>query len=277
MLQTYIENGKTYTDYPLLSKWARNPKYLLKEDHDRTENQILDLGQYKPLLVLAEEANVKGEVFPEGAVIGGNGRHQIYGEQIEKGETKFSKPWVSLLGFKFIEEDAMWYPVVNGEVQSRRKFADPLQIMIEYALSDNDQSGTTDKQALKELAHPYRQLMPMQQYKFQVYNPQPLQSLMDEDTDKKEVRDDSKKEKEEQELIYLSAKFTPEQFKEVEPIVEAAKEKLKTTNNTDLITRLLNFWLDNNERDEEIRETIQAAIDTSPGGIMAADSPDETV
>lgn len=244
MLNLTQENGKTYTKLGLLSRWEKNPKFLMKEDHDRLVEQVLDLGQYKPLLVLGEDVNVKGETIPSGTIVGGNSRFLVYEELTKKGTGGYDRVWVSVLVFKLNEETSLWYPVINDEVQDRRGFSDPLQIIIEYSQSDNDQAGKTDRQALAELVMPYQDLLPLQNYKIQVYDQQPLKQILDEfQGDKEEVRPDSKAEKEEEATSYIVIKYTPEQFKEIEPRVKEVKELMNVTNNTDMFNQLLDFYL----------------------------------
>lgn len=244
MLNLIQENGKTYCNLSELKRWAKNPKYLMKEDHDRLVEQILDLGQYKPVLILGEEANVKGEVIPEGTIVGGNSRYEVYKERVESGEMVYAKVWVSVLKFSLKQETGQWFPVINGELIERRAFSDPLQIMIEYSQSDNDQAGKTDRQALAELVLPYQEVLPMENYKIQVFDQQPLKQIVDEvQSPKDEVRPDSKEEKAEETTSYIVIKYTPEQFKEVEPKVTEVKELMNVENNTDMFNQLLDFYL----------------------------------
>lgn len=241
MLTTQEERGKTYVDLSFLSIWEKNPKYLMKEDRNRLTEQILDLGQYKPLLVLGEDAVVKGDTTPQGAVIGGNARYLVYSEQAKK-DGAFSKVWVSILTFQFIEGEAMWYPVINGEVQDRRKFNDPLQIMIEYSQSDNDQAGRTDRQALAELVLPYQKVLPLENYKIQVFDQKPLKDILDEYQAEPPKPSESPSEAEEQGVVNLLIKFTPEQYEQVEPVIDRIKEQYGIRNNTDLFQQLLNVY-----------------------------------
>ncbi len=94
-----------------LTNWDNNPRSILKEDYARLKGQISKLGVYKTLLV--NQDNI---------VLGGNMRLRAFTELFGKD-----------------------HEVMCGIVET----ADP-GMMLEYALSDNDQVGTTDEQKLAE-------------------------------------------------------------------------------------------------------------------------------
>lgn len=95
-----------------LSNWENNPRSVLKDDFERLKGQIKELGVYKTLLVNQENI-----------VLGGNMRLRAFTE---------------LFGAE--------HEVMCGIVET----ADPGQ-MLAYALSDNDQIGTTDDLKLAEV------------------------------------------------------------------------------------------------------------------------------
>lgn len=237
------DKGKTYAQLSSLSLWDKNPKFLLKEDRNRLINQVLDLGQYKPLLVLGEDVNIKGEVTSAGTVIGGNARYLVYTDQRGNGSSAYDRVWVSVLNFMFDSEKSAWYPVINGEKIDRRVFTDPMQIMIEYSQSDNDQAGKTDRQALAELVLPYKKVLPMENYKIQVFDQKPLKEIMDEfEAQDPEVPANDPSEAVEEEVVSLIIKFTPQQYSEIEPTIDRIKEHYGVTNNTDFFQQLLKDW-----------------------------------
>lgn len=96
-----------------LVSWANNPRSILKEDFERLKKQVESLGVYKTLLV--NQDNI---------VLGGNMRLRAFLELFD--------PQTEIL---------------CGIVET----ADESQ-MLAYAISDNDQVGITDQQALAELA-----------------------------------------------------------------------------------------------------------------------------
>ena len=99
-----------------VSVWAKNPRGIKTEDFERLKKQILKLGQYKPLVAVAEDDGF--------VVLGGNMRLRALKD----------------LGVKEVE-----ISVVKAESEAAR---------IEYALSDNDRAGFYEEQALAELVYP---------------------------------------------------------------------------------------------------------------------------
>lgn len=95
-----------------LTNWENNPRSILDEDFARLKGQIGELGVYKTLLV--NQDNI---------VLGGNMRLRA-----------------------FIEMFGPDYEAMCGIVET----ADDSQ-MLKYALSDNDNAGTTDTQKLAEI------------------------------------------------------------------------------------------------------------------------------
>lgn len=235
MITLTEEKGKTYAELSELKRWEKNPKELLKEDERRLREQVLDLGQYKPLLVLGEDVTVKGDPIPAGTIVGGNSRFLVYSKLVEEGVVEFSKVWVSVLGFHYLEAETLWYPVVNGKVIDRRKFTDPQQIIIEYSQSDNDQAGTTDQLALKELVSPYQEVIPMANYKIQVMEQAPLKEIVTKTMLGKSADDDKGKSEEKSLMI----KFTPLQYEEVAIRIERMKNFYEVSNITDLFVKML--------------------------------------
>lgn len=121
-----------------LTNWENNPRSILKEDFERLKGQILKLGNYKTLLV--NQDNI---------VLGGNMRLRAFTE---------------MFGAE--------HEIMCGIVETK----DPGE-MLEYALSDNDNAGTTDDLKLAEVFA----LSPIdtQLYKIQSNVLRPLQSVLD--------------------------------------------------------------------------------------------------
>lgn len=94
-----------------LKNWEHNPRTILKEEYERLKAQVTELGNYKTLLV--NQDNI---------VLGGNQRLHA-----------------------FIEMFGKDHEVMCGVVTT----ADEAE-MLKYALSDNDQAGTTDELKLAE-------------------------------------------------------------------------------------------------------------------------------
>ncbi|HEX9060885.1 MAG TPA: DNA methyltransferase [Clostridia bacterium] len=116
MIQTVIENGKTYANINDLSEWSQN-KELRAVGPDafrRLKAQIQDLGEYKPLLCT-----------PEGIVLGGNTRLRAYRE----------------LGYT-----RLWVSVINTRDKND---------LIKYNLSDNDNVGLYNENGLANLLSDY--------------------------------------------------------------------------------------------------------------------------
>ena len=97
---------KEYRKLNELKLWDKNPRSIREKDFERLKKQIKELGQYKPLLVLAN-----------GTVIGGNMRLRAY-QDLQMTEDI----WVSTV-----------YPKDEEE-------------LLKYALSDNDRAKFIGKE-----------------------------------------------------------------------------------------------------------------------------------
>lgn len=179
MLEKRFANGKVYTAITNLVPWDKNPRRLESaDDLERLKRQIAYLGQYKPSLATQD-----------GIIIGGNMRNKAMSWLnnnvlivTENGQEKqidlrglFNEIWITELSFGQTEltheqiqagEKPKYRAIIDGQVQDR-EYESIEQIMIEYALSDNDAIGVNDKQALAELVTPFLPLMPANQYKLE--------------------------------------------------------------------------------------------------------------
>lgn len=132
-----------------LSNWVDNPRSIIKEDFERLQGQIAKLGVYKTLLV--NQDNI---------VLGGNMRLRAF---------------TDMFGAD--------YEVMCGVVETKDQGE-----MLEYALSDNDNAGTSDDLKLTEIfyLHPIETKL----YKIQSSVLRPLESIInppDPSFDNKEV------------------------------------------------------------------------------------------
>lgn len=75
-----IDQQKTLWPIAHLFHWNRNPRTITPEDKERLKQQVIDLGQYKPLIITSD-----------GEVLGGNMRLDIYKE------LGFTEAWVSIV------------------------------------------------------------------------------------------------------------------------------------------------------------------------------------
>lgn len=116
MIQTVVENGKTYANINDLSEWSEN-KELRAVGPDafrRLKAQITELGEYKPLICT-----------PEGIVLGGNTRLRAFRE------LGYVRLWVSVIPTKDKSE------------------------LLKYNLSDNDNVGLYNENGLANLLSDY--------------------------------------------------------------------------------------------------------------------------
>lgn len=107
-----MKQSKTLWPIEKLDLWKRNPRKMEDVDKARLKAQLLDLEQYKPLLVVPE-----GD---RGTVLGGNMRLTCMRELVKEGHTQFASVWVSLVE------------------------APDDKTKLKYALSDNDSVGTVN-------------------------------------------------------------------------------------------------------------------------------------
>ena len=104
-----------------LSNWEKNPRSIDKRQFEDLKKHIVDLGQFKPLIV-----NTNPEVAPIGTIAGGNMRLRA---MLDLG---FTEAWITQRFFKDEKE------------------------LIQVALADNQRSGYYDEDALAELIYNYK-------------------------------------------------------------------------------------------------------------------------
>lgn len=189
-----------------LTNWENNPRSILKEDYERLKGQIEKLGVYKTLLVNQENI-----------VLGGNMRLRAFTEMFGQD-----------------------YEVMCGIVETT-----DAGNMLEYALSDNDNAGTTDDLKLAEVysLHPIDTKL----YKVQSNVLRPLEHIINPidpvtlgggnpDTDNMDERLDTYLNGNIKQIVLY---YSNEQYAEVVEQLEAIGQSLNLQNNTEIITQLI--------------------------------------
>ena len=121
--------------------WEDNPRGIRIEDFERLKRQILELGVYKPLLVVQE----KGKYV----VLGGNMRIRALQE----------------LGVKEVE-----ISLVTPKTEAER---------IEFALSDNDRAGYYEQEQLAELVLPHLKSLNLENFRVDIGTTLNLKELLE--------------------------------------------------------------------------------------------------
>lgn len=187
-----------------LTNWVNNPRSILKEDFERLKGQIARLGVYKTLLV--NQDNI---------VLGGNMRLRA-----------------------FLEMFGADYEVMCGVVTTANDGE-----MLEYALSDNDNAGTTDDLKLAEVFA----LSPIdtQLYKIQSNVLRPLENIINPPDPIGGGADPDKSDMDESLDTYLNGNvkqivlyYDNEQYATVVSWLEAIGKDLGLEDNTSIITKL---------------------------------------
>lgn len=193
-----------------LTNWENNPRSILEEDFERLQGQIDKLGVYKTLLV--NQDNI---------VLGGNMRLRAF-------IMKFGEDYEAMCG------------IVETTDQGN---------MLEYALSDNDNAGTTDDLKLAEVfaLHPIETKL----FKIQSNVLRPLQNIInppdpiggDDNPDRSELDEDLN--------TYLTGNirqivlyYDNAQYTNVVAWLEAIGKDLGLENNTEIITKLIKDYHD---------------------------------
>ncbi len=129
------KDQKTRISLNKLIGWDKNPRVIDEDELQRLKNQLVSLGEYKPLIVTMDGENA--------IVLGGNMRlkalREIHKEQKND-----------------LEKIAIWVSIVDAPDDKTR---------LEYALSDNDRAGRYDEDALGELIAPFDDLGELRDYR----------------------------------------------------------------------------------------------------------------
>src|SRR3990167_7988050 len=201
-----------------LTNWENNPRSIMTEDFDRLKGQITKLGVYKTLLV--NQDNI---------VLGGNMR---------------------LRAFKELFGDD--HEVMCGIVQT----ANPGE-MLEYALSDNYNAGTTDDLKLAEAfaLHPIETKL----FKIQSNVLRPLEHIINPpDPATLGGGDPDASDMDESLGTYLNGNikqivlyYDNEQYASVIHWLETSGKDLGLENNTEIITKLIKDYYDGIATDQK--------------------------
>lgn len=227
MLTITVENGRNYVPALELHTSAINDvlRNSFFEDFQRQKKVYDQLGQFAPLLVC-----------DDGEILGGN---HGYKAMMSLQDPRFDKMWICLLTFKQLE-DGTWQAVVDG-IPQKKNAKTIEQIKKEYMLADNDSFAHWDRDALIADLQPYKDDIPLEQYKANLGYATDMSLIMENYSGGEEGQEEETQKKAE-DIKTISARYTPDQFVEIEPIVQMARDDLGVKNNTDLFTRLLQIW-----------------------------------
>lgn len=67
MIETFINDGKTFTHIENLTNWEKNPRGIMEDDFENLKKSIVKRGQFRPLIITED-----------GVVLGGNMRLKAY-------------------------------------------------------------------------------------------------------------------------------------------------------------------------------------------------------
>jgi hypothetical protein len=254
-MEKRIENGQWYTSIKSLTPWEKNPRYIQDEDFERLKAQIIDFGQYKPLLVTKD-----------GTIVGGNMRFRAMSwlnenvftrtlpdgtQQTHDLRGQFNDIWITELDFAYepavAGQMATVHAIINGE-QHTRGFSSAEQVMLEYALSDNDAAGRYDTQAVALLTHDYQELIPQDMFKIEVAQPIPLETLLNDfqpdGTDPTEEElPETKDEKEKKKKIVFEFQ-DEEQYEQIKGQIEDLKKDQGVDTEAAVLDYLLKSYYD---------------------------------
>lgn len=254
MLEKKISNGKIYAALADLNYWDKNPRLPgTPEDDERMIRQIAFLGQYKPNFVTEDGIHVGGNKRLK-AMSWLNVNVYVWTDKDGKSHEinrmgQFNDIWITELGFGKVEHSQEYFDaggvqkykaLLDGEVQER-EYNSIEQIMLEYAISDNDPIGQYDQEALHELTKPHREFIPQGTYKLELAPSISLEKF-DQDFEKEQARkkaEEGQNENKKDKKIVVRVEYTPEQFKEIEPRIDTLRELLGVESNTDLFTKMV--------------------------------------
>jgi len=279
-----LDNGHWLTQITNLKPWTKNPKTVMVEDFERLKAQIVDLGVYKTILVLANDTELSLErtTLPYGTIIGGNTRYKALSDlnsnvykrtEIDNTITtndlrgQFNELWIAELGFEWEQATegkvAQVYPVIDGK-RHHKGFATVDQIIFMFSTSDNDQIGVYDSEAVALMSLPFQELIPMGTYKFEVrpslsfeeliaqHAPSPLDLMPPIGGDDDEKTDITKK---------LSFKFFDmESYTEAKSKIAELKKDFGMENESEVLLELINSYYNGTKSEEDTTQDIQ--VDT---------------
>ncbi len=255
-MDRFIENGRWYTSIRNLEPWEKNPRDVREEDFERLKAQLVDFGQYKPIIATKD-----------GTIVGGNMRFRamswlnenVFVRTLPDGTTRthdlrgrFNNVWVTELAFEYEPvvpgQMQVVHAVIDGIVQERA-FSSADHVMTEYMMSDNDSVGRYNQESLAMLVHDYQELIPQDMFKIEVAAPISLETLMNDfqpdGTDPTEeelpVKDEEPKEKKKR----VTFEFTDEEeYEFVMAQIEDLKRDIRTDDNATVLQYLMKNYFD---------------------------------
>lgn len=122
--------------------WEKNPRVIRDEAYEALKQEIMDLDEYKPLLVFHRDGKY--------VALGGNKRLLIF-QEIGRTEVDIS--------------------IVKPKSEAEK---------IKYLISDNDTKGEWDRQALAELIQPHIEEISLDTYRIQTGKSEPIKNVIEE-------------------------------------------------------------------------------------------------
>lgn len=258
-------NGHIYAKLDSLKQWEKNPRDIYEKNFLELKVKIATLGLFKPLFVMAD-----------GKMIGGNMRlpaiKDLNKNILEWTDNKGVKHTVDKRG-QFDEvpvteldfskdSEGKYHAMLDGVIQEK-VFESIEQAMVEYSTADNESAGYYDQQKAAELFLPHQDVIDMQSLTLNLAPPVQMQTFINEyqPGNVPGLKDNKKKEKSKE--INVVIKFTPEQFKEIEPKINEAKNKLGLENITDLFSVLIEDFVtdpDNTVSENENSDTPNTEV-----------------
>lgn len=254
--------GKIFTHIDNLKTWDKNPRSIDEAGDLRLRIQIATLGQYKPLLVTED-----------GLIVGGNMRLREFvwlnthvleytdakgqKHEIDK-RNQFNNVWITELSFAQNQETGKYQALIDGKAQEKQ-YETIEQIMIEYALSDNDTVGKYEQKQLHQLIAPYQEMIQLENYKLELQPAVPLKMFMMHPEKIKDGNEEKKSDEGKNKIVVMKFEFTPEAYKSVEPRVQKIRDALGVENNADLLTNLL-AMAEEIKAKEEAEDTTTADV-----------------
>ena len=287
-MDRFIENGHCYTNIRHLTPWEKNPRDIREEDFERLKAQLVDFGQYKAILATKD-----------GTIVGGNMRYRamawlnenVFTRTLPDGTTQtydlrgqFNNVWVTELNFEYepavAGQMAVVHAVIDGKVQ-QRAFSSAEHVMIEYALSDNDNVGRYNNEALAMLVHEYEPLIPQDMFKIEVAAPVPLETILNDfrpdgtDPTEEELPEPADEPKEKKKRLVIE--FTDdEEYENITSQIEDLKRDIDTDDNAKVLQYLMKNYFDPLALDGQEMPTAQEVV-TDSSVVQEVANPDVTV
>lgn len=218
----HMQNNKNITvKLSQLVGWADNPRDITDESLEALKKQMVELGVYKPLMVVDLEmvAHLEnGTVHDMYEVIGGNMR---------------------LRALQDLKVKEVQVKVVHPKDESEK---------VAFALMDNDQIGTYEEEALAELLFDNPDF-PIQDFHIDGGSMTTLEFFQDQMTNERvdtstdvDTTDEKFEAYENNPIKQIVLYFPPQEFKEVEAQFEHLQAEFKVDTNAEVVIELLNKY-----------------------------------